>query len=167
MRSLVTSPSQQEELLWRSHVASGTQETEAALAKHLLRHARRITHTILQRIDDDIAQRATIHVLRNLDTFEGRSAFSTWFHSIVANMCYYALRQQYRTKLQELKDFHAIAELNDSSVELTCLRKKLSQRENAILDWKLSGAPESDPPYQRQYWARLRTKLRETYANIL
>ncbi|CAM5598194.1 MULTISPECIES: RNA polymerase sigma factor [Streptomyces] len=83
-------------------------DTEA-LAQRAAKGDRQALETLLQRIRPEVlrrcgrflpnredaeeaAQDVLLHVARKIDTFEGRSLFSTWLHTVVAN----AARQKYR-----------------------------------------------------------------------
>ena len=73
----------------------------AALDRLLRRHADRL-HAVCRRIlgtDADAAdalQEALIAIVRGLDRFDGRSAFSTWAYRVATNACLDELRRKRR-----------------------------------------------------------------------
>lgn len=76
----------------------------------LRRHYERV-HAVCRRIAggtrdaDDAAQEAMIRVVRNIDRFDGRSAFSTWVYRIATNTALDELRKrQRRPHLQVVSD---------------------------------------------------------------
>ena len=67
------------------------------------KHYRRIyglCMRILNNIDDaeDMTQNAFLHMLVKLKTFKGESAFTTWMHRLVVNLCLMKLRTEKRSK---------------------------------------------------------------------
>ena len=75
--------------------------TGAALDALLRRHYDRV-HAVCRRIAgasrdaDDAAQEAMISIVRGLDRFDGRSAFSTWVYRIATNAALDELRRRNR-----------------------------------------------------------------------
>jgi RNA polymerase sigma-70 factor (ECF subfamily) len=73
----------------------------AAMDQLLRRHYDRV-HAVCRRIAgstrdaDDAAQEAMIRVVRNLDRFDGRSAFATWVYRIATNTALDELRRRKR-----------------------------------------------------------------------
>ncbi len=72
-----------------------------ALERLLRRHADRI-HAVCRRITgndadaNDATQEAMIAIVRGLDRFDGRSAFSTWAYRVATNACLDELRRRRR-----------------------------------------------------------------------
>lgn len=75
---------------------------EAAAMDELLRRHYDRVHAVCRRIAggtrdaDDAAQEAMIRVVRNLDRFDGRSAFGTWVYRIATNTALDELRKRKR-----------------------------------------------------------------------
>lgn len=82
-------------------VAAARGGDAAAMDQLLRRHYGRV-HAVCRRIAgstrdaDDAAQEAMIRVVRNLDTFDGRSAFGTWVYRIATNTALDELRKRKR-----------------------------------------------------------------------
>jgi RNA polymerase sigma-70 factor (ECF subfamily) len=81
-----------------------------ALEELLGRHYDRI-HAICRRVigeardADDAAQEAMIRIVRGLETFDGRSSFSTWSHRVATNTALDELRRRSRRpRLQVVRD---------------------------------------------------------------
>jgi RNA polymerase sigma-70 factor (ECF subfamily) len=75
---------------------------EAAAMDELLRRHYDLVHAVCRRIAggtrdaDDAAQEAMIRVVRNLDKYDGRAAFSTWVYRIATNTALDELRKRKR-----------------------------------------------------------------------
>jgi RNA polymerase sigma-70 factor (ECF subfamily) len=84
-----------------SLVAAARHGDTAAMDQLLRRHYDRI-HAVCCRIaggardGDDAAQEALIRIVRNLDKFDGRSAFGTWAYRIATNAALDELRRRKR-----------------------------------------------------------------------
>lgn len=82
-------------------VAAAHGGERAALDQLLRRHYDRI-HAVCRRIagptrdSDDACQEALINIVRNLGTFDGRSAFGTWAYRIATNAALDELRRRGR-----------------------------------------------------------------------
>lgn len=82
-------------------VAAARQGDRAAMDALLRRHYDRV-HAVCRRIAgssrdaDDAAQEAMIRVVRNLDRFDGRAAFTTWIYRIATNAALDELRRRQR-----------------------------------------------------------------------
>lgn len=90
------SPRSDEEL-----VGAAKRGEAAAMDELLRRHYDRV-HAVCRRIAggtrdaDDAAQEAMIRVVRNIDRFDGRSAFGTWVYRIATNTALDELRKRKR-----------------------------------------------------------------------
>jgi RNA polymerase sigma-70 factor (ECF subfamily) len=94
----------------RELVLAAQQGERRALEELLARHVDRI-HAICRRVigtardADDAAQEAMIRIVRGLDGFDGRSAFSTWSHRVATNTALDELRRRSRRPhLQLVRD---------------------------------------------------------------
>lgn len=82
-------------------VAAAQRGDGAAMDQLLRRHYDRV-HAVCRRIAggsrdaDDAAQEAMIRVVRNIDKFDGRSAFGTWVYRIATNTALDELRKRKR-----------------------------------------------------------------------
>ena len=82
-------------------VAAAQRGDAAAMDQLLRRHYDRV-HAVCRRIAggtrdaDDATQEAMIRVVRNLDRFDGRAAFTTWIYRIATNTALDELRKRKR-----------------------------------------------------------------------
>jgi RNA polymerase sigma-70 factor, ECF subfamily len=82
-------------------VAAAQRGDARAMDELLRRHYDRV-HAVCRRIAgstrdaDDAAQEAMIRVIRNIDKFDGRSAFGTWIYRIATNTALDELRRRKR-----------------------------------------------------------------------
>lgn len=87
----------------------------AALDDLLRRHHPRL-HAVCFRVlgrrsdADDAAQNALVSIVRNLDSFDGRSSFSTWVYRIATNAALDELRRR-RRRPQPLRDVERLHEV--------------------------------------------------------
>lgn len=90
-------------------VAAAQQGDSTAMDQLLRRHYDRV-HAVCRRIAgstrdaDDAAQEAMIRVVRNIDRFDGRSAFGTWVYRIATNTALDELRKRKRRPQLHLID---------------------------------------------------------------
>ncbi len=90
-------------------VAAAQGGERAALDQLLRRHYDRI-HAVCRRIagptrdSDDACQEALIKIVRNLNAFDGRSAFSTWAYRIATNAALDELRRRQRRPALRVAD---------------------------------------------------------------
>jgi RNA polymerase sigma-70 factor (ECF subfamily) len=93
----VTLTDQSDEQLVRAAQRGDRAATDVLLRRHYDR-----VHAVCRRIAggtrdaDDAAQEAMIRVVRNIDRFDGRSAFSTWVYRIATNTALDELRKRQR-----------------------------------------------------------------------
>jgi RNA polymerase sigma-70 factor (ECF subfamily) len=78
---------------------------QAAFAALVHRHERRVynlAYRMLGREEDarDATQDAFLSALRNLSSFRGQAAFTTWMHRVTVNACYDILRRRSREPTQ-------------------------------------------------------------------
>ena len=90
-------------------VAAAQRGDGAAMDQLLRRHYDR-AHAVCRRIAgtsrdaDDAAQEAMIRVVRNIDKFDGRSAFGTWVYRIATNTALDELRKRKRRPMLHIVD---------------------------------------------------------------
>ena len=104
-------------------VAAAQAGDRAALDALLRRHYDRV-HAVCRRIAggsrdaDDAAQEAMISIVRALDRFDGRSAFSTWIYRIATNAALDELRRRNRRPgLHVVRDDESAPEVADPAAE--------------------------------------------------
>jgi RNA polymerase sigma-70 factor (ECF subfamily) len=118
----------------------------AALEQLLARHYDRI-HAICRRViggardADDAAQEAMIRIVRGLDAFDGRSAFSTWSHRVATNTALDELRRRARRPQLQLVRDDAGASPPDP-VDDDAHRPIEAVADRAAIDDALAGLPE-------------------------
>lgn len=104
-----------------------------AFDRLLTAHQERVFAVCLRILGDrekalDAAQETFITVLRKVDTFQGRSAFTTWLYRIAVNACYDLLRKEGRRPTAPLPetlqpaDPAALRELEAAEVRPTIQR---------------------------------------------
>ncbi len=131
-------------------VAAAQGGDRAAMDQLLRRHYDRV-HAVCRRIAggtrdaDDAAQEAMIRVVRNLDRFDGRSAFGTWVYRIATNTALDELRKrQRRPHLQVVSGTDSHDDRDDGhepSDELAHLRIE-SVADRLAIDRALADLPE-------------------------
>jgi RNA polymerase sigma-70 factor (ECF subfamily) len=98
-------------------VAAARRGSRADLEALLRRHQPRI-YALCRRLAanapdaDDACQQALIGIVRGLDSFDGRSAFSTWAYRVTTNSCLDELRRRRRhpepTRPEEMTGFKMV-----------------------------------------------------------
>lgn len=105
----MTSPQSTDSELVAAAQAGDTRAMDLLLRRHYDR-----VHAVCRRIAggtrdaDDAAQEAMIRVVRNLDRFDGRSAFGTWVYRIATNTALDELRKRKRRP-----QLHAVTDEDD------------------------------------------------------
>lgn len=85
---------------WLTRLAQGALERELAIAELRSILVRGVERSLRQRYgglvqSEDVAQEALIKILSSLDTFQGRSKFTTWAMSIATRIGISMLRRHY------------------------------------------------------------------------
>ena len=101
-------------------VAAAQADDDAALEELVRRHADRVYRLCRTYFRDaadaeDAAQEAFLAVVRGLDRFRGRAAFTTWLHRVTVNACHDVARRAARRPRRANRDPHdlGLAELSD------------------------------------------------------
>lgn len=122
----------------------------------------------------DIVNDAVHRAISRLEEFRGDSKFSTWFHSIVHNLCMTEgraiAREPNKTNIEDLANEPSSREAIEAKVELAELRERLDPREQELLDFKLKGFTEEEIALElgisrdnvHWRWNELRRKVRST-----
>ncbi|MET0324489.1 MAG: sigma-70 family RNA polymerase sigma factor [Ilumatobacteraceae bacterium] len=125
-------------------VAAAQAGDRAALDALLRRHYDRV-HAVCRRIAgssrdaDDAAQEAMISIVRALDRFDGRSAFSTWTYRIATNAALDELRRRgRRPALHAVRDDDSTPEVVDPAAE----QRYQSVADRQAIDAALADLPE-------------------------
>lgn len=150
---------------WREE-GTGIEE----LVELLQSHAEAVTMDILHEADEDIALEAVCKVMEKCGSFKGESKFSTWFHSIVVNLCKMRIRERVRRNEVPLLEDSAVGEIPDS-FGFGEARGALNEEEQAVFDsWKEGASVEESAKElgvtkQAVKLARehVRTKVRRLY----
>jgi RNA polymerase sigma-70 factor (ECF subfamily) len=106
----------------------------AAMDQLLRRHYDRV-HAVCRRIAgatrdaDDAAQEAMIRIVRNLDRFDGRSAFGTWAYRIATNTALDELRKRKRRP-----QLHVITDDNDERAAAGPVDERAQRGVEGIVD---------------------------------
>lgn len=161
--------------IWKNSDEASRPEVEMYLLPHLRRHAAKVgwmvLHSYQSHLVDEIAQDAVM----DLKTFEGRSAFSTWFHARALKRCYNERRNFKRRKEISLTDFNAntaskasfetrvivqelLGHLDAEDLELVELKVQEGLVDAEIAEFL--GIPRATVQYR---WDVVRKKLRAIY----
>jgi len=96
---------------------------------------------ILRSLQEDMAEELAQDALLEIDSFQGDSLFSTWFHARVKYHCYNvrrSLRSRNTTYLSQTKDTSAIDAV-ETRVILQELMRDWSDTERKVVDYVLEG----------------------------
>src|SRR6266404_6363230 len=86
---------------WRESTGEEKEQYLQSLVKLLMYHARAVCWKVIPDLAqefDSIANDSVWEAIRDSETFEGRSLFSSWFHKMVLNHCRNALKEKIRQK---------------------------------------------------------------------
>ena len=146
------------------------------LLQHLRRHAAKVCWMVLHANHIDLIDEISQDAVLDLDSFEGRSAFATWFHARALNRCRAFLRQQRRRRevpLDSVKDrVGFIASSLETRVIVQDLIASLPQFERDLINFKIvEGLPDIEIAkklgFTRDWiqisWSKLRKQLKEKY----
>lgn len=91
-------PDRERDLAWVERARGGDRKAFAALVEAYQQRVYAIAFGILRQRDDawDVAQEAFVKAYKNLDRFEGKSAFYTWLYRITYNLSIDAHRDRQR-----------------------------------------------------------------------
>ncbi|HSR51732.1 MAG TPA: RNA polymerase sigma factor [Acidobacteriota bacterium] len=86
------SPLTDEELIERHRKEAGAEESSPWLEELFGRYRRRVAAWCLKTVDErqealDLAQEVFLKAFQKLDSFQGRSRFSTWLYAVARNHC--------------------------------------------------------------------------------
>lgn len=112
-------------------VAAAVRGDGAALAALIARHEGAARGMVLQMLGaraevDDLLQEARLRAVRSVGSFEGRSAFGTWFCRIALNLAVSELRRRRRTESAPLEDVAAPGDDPSRATERRELRERLA-----------------------------------------
>ena len=140
-----------EELLRAARGAAGARERDLAMTRLLTRHQRRVYLWCYRLVRDheralELAQDVLVSAWRHLDSFDGRSRFSSWLFALARNRCLSELRRSapafaHAFDLDALHDGHGDPE--------RCLLERLGEQE--LLDLIRD---ELDAQEQEALWLR-------------
>ena len=109
-------------------------------------------------IREDLIQVALVHVLKNLDRFEGRSKFTTWVYAVAVRAAFTELRRStYRSSGEELSeanqpDLEASAPAPESFAERSeivevmhrIIQEELTERQRIAILGELNDTPKEE-----------------------
>lgn len=148
------------------------------LVAALRRYARAIVFQTVSPFDPTLAEEIVSKALMQVESFEGKSAFSTWFYRLAKNACYDVLRDRLKHRRTQSLDslrgdnFDALAdnralETVDYELLLGNLLPHLDVEEQELLKRRLEGQDYEEigrwlgMTYRgaQTKWSRLRAKL--------
>jgi RNA polymerase sigma factor (sigma-70 family) len=156
---------------YAKYVAGPGDLTEAELHAVLFAHALRLCWQELKEHRTDLASDACWKAFKNLDGFQGKSKFSTWFHRIVLNTITSAKRLEARLSEVGLEMVGEAAASGGSNPEahrlFEQLQEGLTAEELVLWQFKLKGVAEGTIATAlklttegvRSRWFRLKKKL--------
>lgn len=125
-------------------------ETQDALYRAVVRQARNVIFMILHRERMDLAANAATAVVLNLEDFEGKSAFSTWSHSIARRIAYKEaerLNEKKEDQLDAVSQEHMPMDVGldgYAAILLKDVLKSLSKEDQTLLEGKLFGLEDEE-----------------------
>lgn len=156
--------------MYAEYRASPSPELERELVQAMKRHGYAVVWQQLHENHPDIVNYSIFKALAHSDGFLGESKFSTWFQTIVTNLCRKHLRQKtHRQEVPLEEDTATVAGPPTLYMELT---KDLDAGELRLLELILAGYEKQEIAQmlgvaritvQRQ-WPKLQAKLRRRYA---
>ncbi|QDS97119.1 RNA polymerase sigma factor [Adhaeretor mobilis] len=149
---------------WIARLREEGPQCDAALAELRQLLLRRLQNTFRARPDltgnfaEDMAQEALLKILKSLDTFEGRSQFTTWATTIAIRTAYSELRKrQWKDvsleqvvadagSLEPTSEDQALPEFESDRAELVdamhdAIRNDLTAKQQEVLLAELAGVP--------------------------
>ena len=87
-----------DEKLLLKEIKNGNLDAFSVLVKKYEKKALNFSYKMLSdmHLAEDVTQEAFLKVLKKIDTFRGASSFSTWFYTILNNLCLDILRKKSR-----------------------------------------------------------------------
>jgi len=152
-----TTASRDEELV--SMIKDGDEQSFDTLIKaYLPRTYRKVLRLVPAEDAEDVTQDIFLNLVRSIDSFEGKSAFATWFNRIVANRVADYHRRMFRQKSRFTSEEEAIQnepfQEADSIIEMNDLLKSLPQHYREVILMKL---------YDNLSFAEIASTLQMTY----
>lgn len=142
------------------------------LYRALYRHALAVIYGLTRHAHPDLAHRIVAKAFATQHTFQQRSSFHTWFHSVAKNEVLMWLRDKQGSAEVSLEDLGEVADAQDkihTPLVLKEVVEKLPERERDLLTRKLDGYTDAEIAQQLNLtrtgvgvkWLRLKKKLRE------
>ena len=127
-------------------LVTAAREGDRAATDILLRRYYDRIHAVCRRIAgstrdaDDAAQEAMIRVVRNLDRFDGRAAFSTWLYRVATNAALDELRR--RRRRPQLRIVNPDDDRSDDPIDELAQRTVESIADRLAIEAALTRLPE-------------------------
>lgn len=161
---------------WKAAEALTRPAIAHRLLQHLRRHAAKVCWMVLHTNHIDLIDEIATDAVLDLDSFEGRSAFATWFHSRALFKCRTRLRLQRRRKEVPLEREFLHLPSPILSLETHVIVQEmialLPQFEQDLIRLKIfEGLPDIEIAkhlgFTREWiqmsWSKLRKQLKEKY----
>jgi len=162
-------------LKWKE--ATGTERETALLGliKELTSHAKKVCWERIPDFGQEIewiSNDAVYQAVSHLDTFEEKSAFSTWFHRIVLNACNLFLRRIQEQRLEAPLEDAKEMEIKSNPVSNLLLKElvaELTGEERMLLELLRDGYTRREaaeflkvsPSAIQRQWTKLATRLKD------
>lgn len=171
-----SSEPREEDLVFAEWRSTPTEALEDKLRRLLFAHANAVTAEKLGVRDPEVANLAVYLAIKHAKTFRGESKFSTWFHTIVKNLCNRKLRERILARRLErpLDDLTAeelmalsTTETPDTTRLVEQLEESLEPADRELLALKRQGLTSPEiavalglaPGAVRVRWHRLRQQI--------
>lgn len=167
---------------WRNATGAEKELLQETLVKLLTRHGFAICSIKLSDRRPDIVNYAILKALTKSDKFRGDAKFSTWFQTVVTNLCNSSLREKKRRSPEryiedlnesELSQLSNVADISDK-LDLERLLTGLTDDDKEFIHMKLSGMTETEIAEVnglslgglRHKWWRIRGRIKRNLGEI-
>lgn len=165
---------------WKEAAPDTRQEAAQNLLPYIRSHAAKVCWMVLHRYQSDIVSEIADDALLDLEKFEGRSLFSTWFHVRAVRRCRLELRRARRRKEVSLSDPNIknllARDTHDVRSSVGAILDRLSPEdrefirlkiEEGLTDKELSDAMGISRQAVQRLWKELRKRLRALYGRTV
>lgn len=161
---------------WRVAEEWQRPEIEVQLLQLLKRHASKVCWMVLHSNQTDFIDQIAQDAILKMSGFQGRSAFSTWFHTNALNFCRTKRTQNNQRKEVPLDNvrWDGISAGLETRVIVQEMLSKLTDVERRLIELKVDeGLTDEEVAAQlgfthewvQKLWSRLRKRLKEEYGS--
>ncbi len=155
-----------EDLYYIEAVRNGNVQAFSVLVEKYQRLIYTLALKLLKRPEDaeEMAQDTFIKAFQKLDTYEGKSKFSTWLYSITYNACISELRKR-RIEFKSLDD-RQISDQDEQKMH-DYYRESKKEDQEKYLNLALEKLPEDDQVLVTLYYYESQSKMYELLHEML